>query len=65
MKLIYLAYFMAIFVPKVPIRSQHTTAVKLNRAKPRGFTQAATPCAAKIKFSMFPKISKIEKFFKP
>ncbi len=42
-KLMYLAYFIAILVPNVPIKSQQTTAVKLKHAKPKGFTHAATP----------------------
>ena len=63
MKLITLAYFIAILVPKVPRDNQKTTAIKLKIAKPKGLTPAATPCAAKIKFSMFPKINNTEKVF--
>ena len=62
-KLMYLAYFIAILVPKVPIASQKRTANRLKHANPKGFTWAETPCAAKIKFSMFPKTNNIKKGF--
>ena len=42
-KLIYLAYFKAILVPKVPISNQKKTAIKLNPAMMKGLTPAATP----------------------
>lgn len=43
MKLICLAYLIAAFVPKVPIKNQHITAQKLKAAKPTGLTPAPTP----------------------
>lgn len=43
MKLMYRAYFMAIFVPNVPIKNQQTTANKLKQANPNGLTCASTP----------------------
>ena len=55
MKLMCLAYLMAALVPRVPINIQQITAMKLKIAKPTGLTPAPTPCAAKIRFSMFPK----------
>ena len=56
MKLICLAYLIAAFVPTVPIKNQKNTAMKLKQAKPKGSTPALTHCAAKIRFSIFPKI---------
>ena len=58
MKLICLAYLIATLVPSVPINNQQKTAMKLKIAKPNGLTPAPTPCAAKIRFSIFPKIIK-------
>ena len=63
MKFIYFAYFIAILVPNVPIISQQEAANKLKIARPNGLTLAATPCAAKIKFSIFPKTSNIKNGF--
>ena len=63
MKFINLAYFIAYLVPNVPINNQQEAAVKLKIASPKGFTEAATPCAAKIKFSIFPKTSNIKNGF--
>ena len=59
----YLAYFNAALVPKVPSNNQDEAAIKLKIARPRGLTCAATPCAAKIKFSIFPKTNKIKNGF--
>ena len=64
MKLMYLAYFIAILVPNVPSNNQNEAAIKLNMANPNGLTCSETPCAAKIKFSMFPKTNNIKNGFK-
>ena len=60
-KLMWRAYLIATLVPNVPIKIQQATAMKLKMAKPTGSTPAPTPCAAKIRFSMFPKIINVKK----
>ena len=54
------AYLIAILVPYVPSSNHATTAIMLNPPKIYGSTCATAPCEARIKFSMFPKISKPE-----
>ena len=56
-KLMCLAYLIANLVPKVPIKSQQTTQIKLNPPNMNGSTCAVAPCADNIKFSILPKIN--------
>ena len=52
----YWEYCIATSVATNPINSHTTTAKILNNPKTLGFTPATTPCDAKIRFSIFPKI---------
>ncbi len=56
MNVITLAYCIATSVATVPIINHNITIIILKPAKILESTPATTPCEAKIRFSMFPKI---------
>ena len=56
MNSMYSPYDSNSWVPNVPITNQQITIITLNMPNFSGFAPLTTPCDAKIRFSIFPKI---------